>query len=69
MPMSIKPVEKEPRRKYFREASLPFRLLLSLPVSIYKGIDSISIPRKSINKDWNDADMITPERIKNIRAK
>ena len=67
--MSMMPVEKAPIRKYFNEASLPFKFRLSLPVSMYKGIDIISIPRKSISKVLKDEDMETPHKTKKIKAK
>jgi hypothetical protein len=62
-------VEKEPRRKYFNDASLLFKFLLSLPVKIYNGIDMISMPRKSISNELKDDESMMPQRIKNIRAK
>ena len=49
--ISIKPVEKEPIRKYFNAASLLFRFFFSLPVRIYSGIEMISIPRNKISRD------------------
>src|SRR4051812_21892315 len=63
------PVEKAPIRKYFRAASLLFRLRLSLPVKIYSGIDMISIPRKRMSKVLKVAARQTPHKTKNIRAK
>src|ERR1700722_7972737 len=51
IPNNINPVEKEPIRKYFNAASFPFRLRFSLPVRIYNGMESISIPRNNINKE------------------
>ena len=69
IPININPVEKAPSKKYFNEASLLFRFLLSLPVNIYNGIDMISIPRKSISNELNDEESIIPQRIKNINAK
>jgi len=69
MPISIKPVEKAPIKKYFRDASLLFKLRLSLPVSMYNGIDMISIPRKSINNVLNEDEIETPHNTKNIKLK
>jgi hypothetical protein len=62
-------VEKEPSRKYFNDASLLFKFLLSLPVNIYNGIDMISMPRKRISNELKDDESMMPQRIKNIRAK
>src|SRR5439155_24448827 len=69
MPISIKPVEKAPIRKYLREASLLFRFFLSLPVNMYNGMDMISMPRNSISKVLKEDAMLTPHRIKNINEK
>ena len=69
MPINIIPVEKAPIKKYFNEASLLFKLGLSVPVKIYSGIDIISIPRNSINKVLNEEAMATPHKTKNINAK
>lgn len=69
MPISIKPVEKAPIKKYFSEASLLFKLRLSAPVSMYDGMDMISIPKNNISKVLNDEAMETPHKIKNINAK
>ena len=57
MPISIIPVENAPIKKYFSEASLLFKLGLSLPVKIYNGIDMISIPRNNISNVLNEEDM------------
>ena len=69
IPINIKPVEKEPSKKYFKDASLLFKFLLSLPVNMYNGIEIISMPRKSISNELNDEESMIPERIKNIKAK
>lgn len=69
IPISISPVEKDPIRKYFSEASLLLRFLLSLPVKIYKGMDIISIPRNNISRVLKEDAKLTPQRTKNIRAK
>jgi len=62
-------VEKEPSKKYFKDASLLFKFRLSLPVNIYSGIEMISMPRKSMSNELNDEESMMPERIKNINAK
>ena len=67
--MSMIPVENAPIKKYFNAASLLFRLRLSLPVSIYKGIDMISIPKNNISSVLNVAHNATPHKTKNINAK
>jgi hypothetical protein len=65
----MRPVENAPNKKYFKEASLLFKFLLSLPVKIYSGIEMISIPRKSINKERKEEDKVIPQRTKNINEK
>jgi hypothetical protein len=67
--MSISPVEKAPIKKYFNEASVPFRFRLSLPVSMYKGIDKISIPKKSSSNVLKVDRMEAPHKTKNIKLK
>src|ERR1700677_3126649 len=69
MPINMMPVEKAPIKKYFNAASLLFKLRLSLPVSMYNGMDIISIPINNINKLLNVATKQTPHKIKNIKAK
>src|SRR5688572_26024703 len=69
MPMSMMPVEKDPMRKYFRDASLLFKLRLSVPVRIYSGIEMISMPRKSISSVLKDDETAIPHRMKKISAK
>ncbi len=69
IPSSIRPVEKAPIRKYFREASLLFRLRLSLPVNIYKGMEMISMPRNNISRVLNVVTRLTPQSTKKINAK
>src|SRR5436189_5522524 len=63
------PVEKAPIKKYFRDASVIFKLVLSLPVRMYKGIDIISIPKNNINNVLYEDDIATPHNTKNMRAK
>src|ERR1700757_4045339 len=65
----MSPVEKAPIKKYFSDASLLFKLRLSLPVSIYRGIDIISIPINRISKVLNVAARQTPHKIKKSNAK
>src|SRR5665213_624085 len=69
MPISSKPVEKAPIKKYFSDASLLFKLRLSLPVSMYSGIDIISIPRKSKSNVLKEDAIETPHKTKNIKLK
>jgi len=49
------PVLNAPIKKYLSAASLLFKFRLSLPVSMYRGIDIISIPINNINKVLNVA--------------
>jgi len=63
------PVENDPIKKYFKPASLLFKFRLSLPVSTYKGMDIISIPRNKVSSVLKVADMQTPHKTKNINAK
>ena len=63
------PAVKAPIKKYLREASLLFKLRLSAPVRIYKGMDKISIPKNNINKLLNPHKILTPHKTKNIKAK
>src|SRR5437764_1494582 len=65
----MRPVEKDPMRKYFKDASLLFRFFLSLPVRIYNGIDMISIPRNNISNVSNEEAMLIPQSTKKMRAK
>src|SRR5687767_5797724 len=69
IPISISPVEKAPSKKYFNEASLLLRFLLSLPVKTYNGIEIISIPRKSISREVKDEARMIPHKIKKMSAK
>jgi hypothetical protein len=69
IPINMRPVENAPIRKYFNEASFPRRLFLSLPVRTYRGIDIISIPRKSISNVLNEELTETPHSTKNMSAK
>ena len=63
------PVENAPIKKYLSAASLLFKFRLSLPVSIYKGIDMISIPRNRNNNVLKVAESATPHKMKNIKEK
>ena len=63
------PVLNAPIKKYLSAASLLFKFRLSLPVSMYRGIDIISIPINNINKVLNVADIATPHKTKNSKAK
>ena len=67
--MSIMPVEKAPIKKYLSDASLLFKLRLSLPVSMYSGIDIISIPKNKSSKVLKVAANETPHSTKNKSAK
>src|SRR5579859_3208792 len=69
IPNSINPVENDPIRKYFSEASLLFRLRLSAPVRIYNGIEMISIPRNNISNVLKVVTIDTPQSTKKISAK
>ena len=68
MPNNKIPVEKEPIKKYFIEASLLNKFFLSAPVKIYNGIDKISIPINNINKLSKEVKILAPHKIKNSRA-
>ena len=69
MPINIIPVEKAPIKKYLSAASLLFKLRLSLAVSMYKGIDKISMPKNKVSNVLKVAAMAMPHKTKNISAK
>src|SRR5476649_755189 len=68
IPKSMMPVENAPMRKYFNEASLPFKFFLSEPVRIYNGIDMISTPRNNISSELKDDNKLIPQSAKNTSA-
>ena len=69
MPNNKMPVEKEPIKKYFNEASLLNKFFLSEPVKMYNGIDKISIPINNINKLSKEVKTLTPHNMKKNMAK
>src|SRR6187455_1393181 len=68
IPININPVEKDPSRKYFNDASLLFKFFLSLPVKIYNGIDMISIPRNRISNELKDDEIMIPQTKKKMNV-
>ena len=69
IPSSMSPVLKAPIRKYFSEASLLFKFRLSLPVSMYRGMEMISIPINNISRLLKELAMDIPQSTKKMSAK